>query len=167
MENVSPYVVLGALRNKTDKVILVNVLSDKMPYLINSSDAVNNMNFTKQQFEEYLTQHSNSLKDVSLVILYCASWSCGAAHNYYVELQSRKLYMPKIYDYKGALHEWAMYSIIFPNKYNLLNFKTNQKATIDELIQFALDTKHTYFLKDEKNAKLDILKELSISGTKS
>ena len=53
MENISPYVMLGALRNNNKNVILVNVLSEKIPYLISCNGQQNTLNFGTQEFEKY------------------------------------------------------------------------------------------------------------------
>jgi hypothetical protein len=162
MENVSPYVMLGALRNEKKNVILVNVLGEKIPFLIDCLDSKNTLSFTKGQFEGYLKQ--NSLENTDLVVLYCASWSCGAAKNYFEELDTRGLDMSKIYDYKGALHEWAMYSLLFPEIFTMKNLTTNEDADKGSLLELSKSTKHTYLLKDEKNSSNKIIATLSEDG---
>lgn len=162
MENVSPYVMLGALMNKKQNVILVNVLGEKIPFLIDCRDSKNTLSYTKGQFEAYLKQ--NTLENTDLIILYCASWSCGAAKNYYDELDTRGLDMSKIYDYKGALHEWAMYSLLFPEIFTMKNLAASQEADKGELLELSKSTKHTYFLKDEKNSSNKMIAELSEDG---
>ena len=132
MENISPYVMLGALKNKEQNVILVNVLAEKIPFLINCNDSQNTLNMSNTQFEEYLN-NDPQLKKVDIVILYCASWSCGAAKNYYDKLESKGLPMEKVCDYKGALHEWALYSLVFPELFTISNLTTNQIANNVEL----------------------------------
>ena len=162
MENVSPYVMLGALMNEKKNVILVNVLGEKIPFLIDCRDSKNTLSYTKGQFEVFLKQ--NTLENTDLVILYCASWSCGAAKNYYDELDTRGLDMSKIYDYKGALHEWAMYSLLFPEIFTMKNLAASQEADKGELLELSKSTKHTYFLKDEKNSSNKMISELSEDG---
>ena len=84
MENISPYVFVGGLQSNSINTIIVNVLGDKLPYLINCNGSVNNLNMTKPEFETYLEENKNKLpEDINCVIIYCASWSCGAAENYY------------------------------------------------------------------------------------
>ena len=163
MENISPYVMLGSLKNKEQKVVLVNVLSEKIPFLINCVNSSNNLNLTKAQFEEYLKENKN-LENTDLVIIYCASWSCGAAKGYYDELKTKGLNMEKVFDYKGALHEWAMYSVLFPQLFTITNLSTNQNASMDELKKLAKDMMHTYLLKDEKESKNNTIISLSGSG---
>ena len=162
MENVSPYVMLGALMNEKKNVILVNVLGEKIPFLIDCRDSKNTLSYTKGQFEAYLKQ--NTLENTDLIILYCASWSCGAAKNYFDELDTRGLDMSKIYDYKGALHEWAMYSLLFPEIFTMKNLTTNEDADKASLLELSKSTKHTYFLKDEKNSSNKMIAELSEDG---
>ena len=163
MENISPYVMLGALKNKDQNVILVNVLAEKIPFLVGCIGEQNTQNMTKAQFTEYLTNDPH-LQKVDIVIIYCASWSCGAAQNYYNELQTQGLLMDKICDYKGALHEWAMYSLIFPELFIIHNLSTNQVANNVELKKLTKDMMHTYKLKDEKDSQNNIIVSLSGSG---
>jgi len=159
MENVSPHIMLSALKNNNKNVLLVNVLGDKIPFLIDCKDSVNNISITKEEFNKYI--EDKELKDLDLVVLYCASWSCGAAQNYFNELKEKGVNVNKIYDYKGALHEWAMYSVLFPNVYSMKNLTSKKDATKEELVKLAEDTKHSYLLKDEKVSKVEIIKQLS------
>jgi len=158
MNFVSPYVVLSSLKSNKN-VILVNVLGDKIPFNLDCENSLNTKSFTKDEFENYLSY--NNLKKTDLIILYCASWSCGAAKKYYLQLEKRGLDMNKIYDYKGAIHEWSSYSLLFPNTYKMKNIKTKKPANTEELIKLVKDTKHTYLLKDEKQSKHKIVAELS------
>ena len=163
MENISPYVVLGFLKNKDKNIILVNVLAEKIPFLISCNRYENTQNMTNIQFEDYLIQDP-SLKNVDMVILYCASWSCGAAQNYFNKMDKKGLPMKKVYDYKGALHEWAMYSLIFPELFIIKNLSTNKFANNVELKKLAKDMMHTYKLKDEKNSQNNMIVTLSGVG---
>ena len=158
MKFVSPYIVLASLQSSKN-VILVNVLGDKIPFNLDCKNSLNNKSFTKNEFENYLSY--NNLKNTDLVILYCASWSCVAAKNDYQELENRGFDMNKIYDYKGAIHEWSSYSLLFPNTYKMKNLKTKNYANEEELIKLVNDTKHTYLLKDEKKSSNKIIKILS------
>lgn len=158
MKFVSPYIVLASLQSNKN-VILVNVLGDKIPFNLDCKNSINTKSFTKSEFENYLSY--NNLKNTDLVILYCASWSCGAAKNYYKELENRGLSMNKVYDYKGAIHEWSSYSLLFPNTYKMKNLKTKNYANKDELLKLVNDTKHTYLLKDEQKSNNKIIKLLS------
>lgn len=163
MENVSPYVMIGSLRNEKQNVILVNVLGDKIPYLIHCVDGKNTLNLTNSQFETYLNENPN-LENIDLVILYCASWSCGASHNYYEKLETMGIPMERIYDYKGALHEWSMYSLIYPELFGLYSLNNKSLATKEELKEITGNMMHTYLLKDEKNSTNNILTNLSSYG---
>ena len=98
MKNISPYVILGTLLDNNKKIIIVNVLGDKIPFKIDCIGSKNNLSLTKYEFEKYL-QNNNKY---DMVILYCASWSCGAAGNYFNELSNRGIDMSRIYDFKGG-----------------------------------------------------------------
>ncbi len=163
METISPYVMLGALKNENKNVILVNVLSEKIPYLISCNGQKNTLNFGTKEFEKYL-EKDHQLKNVDIVIIYCASWSCGAAQNYYNNLKSKGLPMNKIVDYKGALHEWSMYSLIFSDLFSITKLNSNNTASREEIRTLAKDMLHTYKLKDEKESKNKTISELSVVG---
>jgi hypothetical protein len=170
MKTVSPYVLLGALQNKGINSICVNVLGDKIPFIINytssdDSDGNHNKNLTKDQFEELLNNNVDNIpEDIDIVILYCASWSCGAALNYYNSLVLRNIDVSRVFDYKGALHEWAMYSIIYSNTFYLTNLRSNTKATHPELVQLVKNTMHTYLLNDEKKSEYNTISNLVVDG---
>jgi hypothetical protein len=163
MENISPYVMLGSLKNPDKNVICVNTLGEKIPFLIDCVDSQNSENMTNIQFEAYL-QENPTLQNVDLVILYCASWSCGAAYSYYKKMEEQGTPMKNVYDYKGALHEWAMYSLIFPELFLIKNLSTNNNANNVELKKLSKDMMHTYLLKDEKNSTNNIVVSLSNTG---
>ena len=165
MKNISPYVMLGALKNTNNNIILVNVLSEKIPYTISCNGEKNTLNFGTKEFEKYL-KDDPQLKNIDIIILYCASWSCGAAQNYYNKLQTQGLPMDKVVDYKGALHEWSMYSLIFPNLFYINKLNSNESLNRDDILKLTKDMLHTYKLKDEKESKNKIISELSYIGEK-
>ena len=165
MENISPYVFVGGLQSNSINTIIVNVLGDKLPYLINCNGSVNNLNMTKPEFETYLEENKNKLpEDINCVIIYCASWSCGAAGNYYNSLVQRNIDVSRVFDYKGGLHEWALYSLTMPELFNIDNLTTQQKATQEELLKLAKDMMHTYKLKDEKVMEASPISSLASHG---
>lgn len=147
--NISPYVMIGALKDNDTKVAMVNVLGDKIPFKIDCFNSVNNLLFTKEEFETYLLDSG----EYDMVILYCASWSCGAAGNYYKELDKSGIDMSNIYDYKGALHEWALYSYSMPNLYLMRKNSDNEIANQEELLDLIKGTQHSYLLRDEKKSE--------------
>ena len=169
MDFVSPYVVLASLQSNK-RVLLVNVLGDKIPFNLDCENSNNSISITKDEFENsyiknYNLNNSNlnnsNLNNIDLIILYCASWSCGAAKQYYKQLEKKGINMDKIFDYKGAIHEWSTYSLLFPSTYKMKNLKTKNTANREELIKLVNDTKHTYLLKDEKKSKHKIIKILA------
>ena len=74
----------------------------------------------------------------------------GAAGNYYDSLVQRNIDVTRVFDYKGGLHEWALYGLTMPQLFNIDNLTTQKKATQEELLKLAKDMMHTYKLKDEK-----------------
>ena len=86
VEVVTPQFVYGAL-NSDENIILVNVLSDKLKYKI-TIDGMNNVkSLSKVEFETLLKKNNNTIPNsINKVIIYCASWSCKGAKNYYEKM---------------------------------------------------------------------------------
>ena len=123
------------------------------------------MNMTKPQFETYLEENNNKIpEDINCIIIYCASWSCGAAGNYYNSLVQRNIDVSRVYDYKGGLHEWALYGLTMPQLFNIDNLTTQKKATQEELLKLTKDMMHTYKLKDEKVMEASPISSLASHG---
>lgn len=150
MKNVSPFTLIGALQDPSQHVIVVNVLApDKVPIKLTCARAENIANLTKNEFEHLLETNNNKI-EADLVILYCGSWSCNAASNYYKSLYQRKINVKKIMDYKGSIHEWATYSLLFPELFQVLTLPDYKIASRDFLQKLTKDTMHSYMVKDEQ-----------------
>lgn len=153
MKNVSPFTLIGALQDPSQHVIIVNVLApDKVPIKLTCANAENMANLTKSEFERLLETNNNKI-EADLVILYCGSWSCNAASNYYKSLYKRKVNVSKIMDYKGSIHEWATYSLLFPDLFQVLTLPDYNLASKDYLKKLTIDTMHSYMVKDEQKEK--------------
>ena len=127
--------LVGGLQSNSINTIIVNVLGDKLPFLINCKDSVNNMNMTKPEFETYLEENKNKLpEDINCVIIYCASWSCGGSKETITILVQRNIDVSRVFDYKGGLHG-GLYSLTMPELFNIDNLTTQQKATQEELLK--------------------------------
>ena len=108
VEIVPPQFVYNILENTDENVLLVNVLSNKMKYKITLKGKNDKRSLSLQEFEKLLMDNNNNIpKDVKKVIIYCASWSCNGAKNYYKELIKRNINVDKVVDYIGSIHEWA------------------------------------------------------------
>ena len=84
VEVCPPHFVYGALNNKKLNIIFVNVLSDKLKYKIKLNGFNDSRSLSKKEFENLLNRNNNQIPDsISKVVLYCASWSCSGAKNYY------------------------------------------------------------------------------------
>ena len=142
---ISPQCVMGAI-NSNKNVLIVNVLSDKMPVYI-GSNKIYNKSISKTDFEEILKKNDNQIpNEIDLVIFMCAAWSCGAGEGYYNELIKRKINVNKIVDYAGGIHEWCLYNILNSNKFNLFK-KYKKNMTLmknDEVLKLLKDTAHNY-----------------------
>ena len=105
---ITPQCLFGALLNNS-RILLVNVLSDKIPVFIGVEKPDPLRSISKSRFEEIL-KNNNIPEDIDLVILMCAGWSCSAAKNYYEELKNRGVNVSRIVDYAGGFHEWCLYN---------------------------------------------------------
>jgi len=149
---VAPQYVYGVLSEKDANVLLVNVLSDKMPYKITLNGINDKRSLSKAEFEKYLSDNNNVI-DVDNVVIYCAGWSCGAAKNYYNDLISRNIDVTKILDYEGAIHEWTCYSKIKPNIFTFNSIDTSSPIDASQLLK---DTSHKYYVEHYDNDAKEI-----------
>ena len=149
MKIVPPQFVFNALSNDEEKILLVNTLSDKenMNYKITLNGKNDERSLSKQQFEDFLLENNNKIPDnIDRIILYCASWSCNGAKNYYKELFDRKINLEKVVDYVGSIHEWASYSKIFPSTFTFHNNDNNRQLIFTQINQIFENTAHNYFI---------------------
>ena len=131
---VTPQCVYGALKTSEYKALVVNVLSDKMPVFIGVEGPDEEKSVSKTVFETMLTKNNGEVpKELNMVILMCAGWSCGAAKNYYNELVERGINVSKVVDYAGGLHEWCLYNKINKNVFKLFSLRKPEEQNISEL----------------------------------
>jgi len=147
---ITPQCVFGALKNSESKVLVVNVLSDKMPIFIGVEGPDEQRSISKLAFETLLTQNNNSVpKDVEMVILMCAGWSCGAAKSYFEDLVSRGVDVSKVVDYAGGIHEWCTYSKLNNGVFKVFNLRLPENTNVvelsaEELVALMRGTAHSY-----------------------
>tara|TARA_B110001469_G_C9637827_1_gene320114 strand:+ start:793 stop:1563 length:771 start_codon:yes stop_codon:yes gene_type:complete len=131
---VTPQCVYGALKTTESKSLVVNVLSDKMPVFIGVEGPDETKSVSKVVFEAMLTKNNGQVpKELNMVILMCAGWSCGAAKNYYNELVERGVNVRTMVDYAGGLHEWCLYNKINKNVFKLFSLRKPEEQNISEL----------------------------------
>lgn len=160
---VTPHFVYQALNQRDSKIVLVNVLSDKMKYKITLNGFNDSRSITKQEFEQILKNNKNQIPDtIGKVIIYCASWSCSGAKNYYKKLVQRGVNVDKVVDYIGAIHEWATYSEITPTIFSFHSTETNQVLNSNEVRDIRINTAHDYFV--DNVLKPGFIKDLSEKG---
>lgn len=147
LTKVAPQYVYGVLSEKDANVLLVNVLSDKMPYKITLNGANDKRSLSKAEFERYLEENGNVI-GVDNVVIYCAGWSCGAAKNYYNDLAERNIDVTKVLDYEGAIHEWACYSKIRPSVFTFNSIESKSPIDASKLLK---DTSHKYYVEHYDN----------------
>ena len=134
VEMVTPQCVYGGLKDETSKILVVNVLSEKMPVFIGIEGPNEEKCISKQNFEAILKQNKNQIpKDVSLVVLMCAGWSCGAAKSYFDDLQLRGIDISRVADYAGGLHEWCTYNKLNKSIFKLFKIRDSNEENIQEL----------------------------------
>jgi hypothetical protein len=167
MKIVPPQFVYNVLNNKDKKVLLVNTLSDneKMRYRITVNGENDERSISKQQFEDLLLQNNNTIpKDIDIVVIYCASWSCNGAKNYYRDLVERKINVDKVVDYVGSIHEWASYATRYPATFTFhsLDSDIRSQLLLSKVYEILQDTAHTYYI--DNVMKDDYLKNNSVEG---
>ncbi len=167
MKIVPPQFVYNVLSNKDKKVLLVNTLSDneKMRYRITVNGENDERSISKQQFEDLLLQNNNMIpKDIDIVVLYCASWSCNGAKNYYKSLVDRKINVDKVVDYVGSIHEWASYSPRYFGTFTFhsLDTEIRNQLLLSQVYEIFEDTSHTYYIDNVMKDKY--LKDNSVEG---
>ena len=165
MKIVPPQFVYNVLNNKDKKVLVVNTLSDNenMKYKITTNGENDERSISKQQFEDLLLQNNNMIpKDIDIVVLYCASWSCNGAKNYYKSLVERKINVDKVVDYMGSIHEWASYSSKYPANFTFHSLKNNNLLIMNQVDTIFRDTAHTYYI--DNVMKDEYLKKASVDG---
>lgn len=147
VEIVPPQFVYNILENTDENVLLVNVLSNKMKYKITLKGKNDKRSLSLQEFEKLLMDNNNNIpKDVKKVIIYCASWSCNGAKNYYKELIKRNINVDKVVDYIGSIHEWASYSKIKPGIFTFNSTENNKPLILDKVTEIFKNTAHGYLI---------------------
>ena len=160
---VPPQFVFNTLNNEDEKILLVNVLSDKMKYKITLNGDNDNRSLSKKEFEDLLKENNNKVpEDIKSVIIYCASWSCNGAKNYYKELIDKNVNVDKIVDYIGAIHEWASYSLINSDIFTFNSTENNERLSSEEVLDIFKNTAHTYYIDNVMEDKF--LKNKSLDG---
>lgn len=160
---VPPQFVYNALNNKDEKILLVNTLSDKMKYKITLKNDNDERSLSKQQFEDLLLQNNNQIpKDIDMVIIYCASWSCNGAKNYYNDLIKRNINVDKVVDYIGSIHEWASYSKIKPSIFTFNSTENGNPLILSNITEIFKNTGHEYLIDNVIEDKY--IKQKSIDG---
>jgi hypothetical protein len=137
---ITPQCVYGALKSKSN-ILIVNVLSEKMPVFIGGQN-YDNRSITKTEFENIISDDGIP-KNIDLVILMCAGWSCGAAKAYFNELSQRGIETKNIVDYAGGIHEWCLYSKLNNSEFKIFNINDTELSTI-ELNDLLKETAHSY-----------------------
>jgi hypothetical protein len=141
---ITPQCLLGALTNNS-RVLVVNVLSDKMPVFIGIENPDPIRSISKTKFEQILKENNNSVpKDVELVILMCAGWSCSAAKNYCEELNNRGVDVSRVVDYEGGLHEWCLYNKLNSSVFKLFGLENNLELDKNKIGELLKNTAHGY-----------------------
>ena len=131
---VTPQCLLGGLGTPGAPVLVVNVLSEKMPVFIGVETPDESRSLSKAQFEAVLKANNDQLpKEVGLVFLMCAGWSCGAAKSYCDELAKRGVDVSRVVDYAGGLNEWCMYNKLNKNVFKLFHLRKESENRVAEL----------------------------------
>lgn len=167
---VTPQCLLGGLGTPGAPVLVVNVLSEKMPVFIGVGAPDESRSLSKAQFEALLKENNDKLpKEVGLVFLMCAGWSCGAAKSYCDELAKRGVDVSRVVDYAGGLNEWCMYNKLNKNVFKLFHLRKESENRISELSEgevneLLANTSHGYMTNTLIEEDSGIVSELSKNG---
>lgn len=138
---VTPQCLLGGLKSPNSKVLVVNVLSEKMPVFIGVESPDESRSISKATFESILQKNEGQVPaEVDLVVLMCAGWSCSAAKNYCQELQERGVNISKVVDYAGGLHEWCVYNKLNSSVFKLFHLREEGSNTVSEMSSAEVNT---------------------------
>jgi hypothetical protein len=162
---VPPQFVYNALNNKDKNILLVNTLSDTdgMKYKITLNGNNDERSLSKKQFEDLLLKNNNMIpKDIDMVVIYCASWSCNGAKNYYKELVDKHINVEKVVDYVGSIHEWASYAKLKPSVFGFNSLENGNPLILSKVTEIFKNTAHNYYI--DNVMKDEYLKQNSIDG---
>ena len=141
---VTPQCVYGGLSTNS-RVVVVNVLSEKMPVYIGLENPDPKRSISKSEFEEILKNNNNNIpKDIDLVVLMCAGWSCSAAKGYCDDLFKRNVDVSRVVDYAGGLHEWCLYNKMNPSVFKLYSLNNNTELPAEGVTELLKNTSHGY-----------------------
>ena len=131
---VTPQCLLGSLGTLGVPVVVVNVLSEKMPVFIGVEQPDEKRSISKATFEAMLEGNEGQIpKEVGMVVLMCAGWSCSAAKNYCEELSKRGVDVSRVVDYAGGLHEWCVYNKLNRGVFKLFHNRKESENRVAEL----------------------------------
>jgi hypothetical protein len=138
---VTPQCLLGALKSPESRVLVVNVLSEKMPVFIGVESPDESRSISKATFEEIIKKGNGQVPaEVELVVLMCAGWSCSAAKNYCQELHDRGVNISRVVDYAGGLHEWCVYNRLNSSVFKLFHLREEGSNTVSEMSPSEVNT---------------------------
>ena len=139
---ITPQCVYGAMTSASN-ILIVNVLSEKMPIFI-GLNKFDSRSISKNEFENIIEKNNGRIpKNIDLVILMCAGWSCGAAEGYFHELSQRGINTKNVVDYAGGIHEWCLYSKMNNSIFKVFNVN-NIELSENELNEILRGTAHSY-----------------------
>ena len=129
---VTPQCILGALGSQGAPVVVVNVLSEKMPVFIGVEQPDEQRSISKAQFESILKVNKGQVpKEVGMVVLMCAGWSCSAAKNYCDEL-SECVDVSRVVDYgEGSMN--GVYNKLNRSVFKLFHNRKESENRVAEL----------------------------------
>ena len=97
---------------------------------------------------------SKDIKKYNKIVLYCANYTCNASHKYAKKLEDKGIKGDDIILYSGGIHEWAKYSLLFPNEFNLYSNKNERVLDKKELRH---EMEHwAHFTEKFKNEKFNV-----------
>lgn len=143
-KKIAPQTLYNLFGSKN--IAIVNSLDEDI--FINKKPMVTHCCYGK----DFINKNNEELNKFNLIIVYCANYTCSAAHTYATKLYNKnKSLKNKILLYEGGIHEWAMYSMLLPDKFTIINNKTQTNLSIDKIQHLFNDYKH--WLENQKNTE--------------
>ena len=131
-QKISPQTLFNTLGNSN--FAIVNVLSENI--IINKNPLNINNHFGKKFIDN--KKRFNFKK----IVLYCANYSCAASHKYAKKLINSGVDEDKIIFYEGGILEWAKFSILYPNDFNMYNLETKKTLSTSEINKLIVSYSH-------------------------
>ncbi len=150
LKNVPPQQLLNFF-SRPD-VAIVNALSDDILIKSSKPDDFNSFG------ENFSNKDKKELDNYSVIVVYCANYTCSASKTYINELKEKfPGFNGNYIDYEGGVFEWGMLSLLYDN-FNIFSNKKSDNLDNNELYELLNNNIHR--IKDTNIEFLDSLQNI-------